>query len=589
MDSLGQSNPTVPVRGEGAEIPDIVAFSPENCELKIIAIGAGVSGILAAYKIQKQLKNVRLRIYERNDDIGGTWLLNKYPGCACDIPSHAYTYSFALNAEWPSFFSSSQDIWVYLNRVVKTWDLRKYMTFSTEVVSCCWQEETSTWKVLLQRQNLAGDVAIFEDECDVLVQATGVLNKYKFPAIDGIEKFRGKVIHTAAWPDSYTKESWKHERVAVIGSGASAIQTVPSMQPDVKHMSVFMRTPPWFVEFAGHTGKNTSYTAEQRAAFRLNPKELVAHAKVLEDRMNSGFAVFLKESPEQQGAADYLAKRTAGILQNPSLASKMTPKFGVGCRRLNPGDPFLEAVVKDNVQLIFEEASKITETTIIGRNGTEAEVDTIICATGFDTSFRPSFPLVGRNGVDLREKWKTHPEAYLGLTVPDFPNFFTFIGPSWPIGNGSVMGPLQAVSDYVIKFLRRMQRELISTFEVKQDITDAFNRHVQEFMPRTVWTDDCRSWYKDDDTNRVHALWPGSSLHYIETIETPRYEDFKFTHIGGPDANIWRFLGNGYSVAEAAPAGTLDRSPYIAIDKLDRLWLDETSQNKDPNPHPLDA
>lgn len=559
-------------------IPNIVAFSPENRKLKVITIGAGVSGILIAYKIQKHLQNVELKIYERNEDIGGTWLVNKYPGCACDIPSHAYTYSFALNADWPSFFSPSHDIWTYLDRVAKTWDLRKYMTFSTEVVSCQWVEVTSTWKVVLQRTSSSGQIIRFEDECDVLLQATGVLNKPKLPAIQGIEKFKGKLIHTADWPDEYQKKDWQNERVAVIGSGASSIQTVPSMQPYVKHMSVFVRTPTWFVEFAGHTGKNTSYTSEQQDQFRQHPEELVAHAKLLEDRMNSGFAVFLKDSPEQQGAAEYLTKRTADMVGNSELATKLTPKFRVGCRRLNPGDPYLEAITKDNVKVIFEEAYKITESSIIGRAGTEAEVDTIICATGFDTSFRPAFPILGRNGENLREKWKDHPEAYLGLAVPGFPNMLTFIGPSWPIGNGSVMGPLQAVSDYVVKFLTKMQRELISSFEVKQDITDAFNRHVQSFMTRTVWTDDCRSWYKDNETNRVNALWPGSSLHYIETVENPRYEDFRFEHIGGSGANVWQFLGNGFSVAEAEPVGTRDRSPYIGVDRIDKAWLEQRSQ-----------
>jgi cation diffusion facilitator CzcD-associated flavoprotein CzcO len=563
---------------EGAKlingIPDIVAFSPGNRKLKIIVIGAGVSGILIAYKIQKHLENVELKIYERNGDIGGTWLLNKYPGCACDIPSHAYSYPFAPNPDWPSFFSSSQDIWAYLDRVANTWDLRKYMAFSTDVTSCHWQEATSTWKVKLRKQDpMSGELVDFEDECDVLLQATGVLNNYKMPAIDGIETFKGKLIHTARWPDAYQADTWKKEKVAVIGSGASSIQTVPSMQPHVKHMSVFIRTPTWFVEFAGHSGKNTSYTAEQKATFRQDPTALVAHVKLLEDRMNSGFAVFLKDSPEQQGAAEYLEKRIAAIVQDTKIVSKLTPRFRVGCRRMNPGDPYLEAITKDNVKVIFEEACKITETGIIGRDGTVAEVDTIICATGFDTSFRPAFPIVGRNNVNLQEKWKAHPEAYLGVAVPDFPNFFTFIGPSWPIGNGSVMGPLNAVSEYVIKFLTKMQRELISSFEVKQDITDAFNRHVQNFMTRTVWTDNCRSWYKDNDTNRVNALWPGSSLHYIETIQTPRYEDFNFKHSGGADANIWDFLGNGFSPAEFAPAGAKDRSPYIALDRVDKAWL----------------
>ena len=238
-------------------------------------------------------------------------------------------------------------------------------------------------------------------------------------------------------------------------------------------------------------------------------------------------------------------------------------------RRITPGDPYMEAIQEPNVNVHFEEVVEITEKSIFGSKGTEKEIDTIICATGFDTSFKkPNFPIIGRNGVDLAKKWDPAPEGYFGLAVPDFPNFFTFIGPSWPIGNGSVMGPLEQVGDYVVQFLTKMQGEMIRTFEPKQDVTDMLNEHVQVFMQDTVWMDDCRSWYKDPKTNRVNAIWPGSSLHYIEAIEAPRYEDFKidYTH-----KNIFTYLGRGFT--ETAQLEDGDRSPYLAVDRIDPDWL----------------
>lgn len=230
----------------------------------------------------------------------------------------------------------------------------------------------------------------------------------------------------------------------------------------------------------------------------------------------------------------------------------------------------MEAIQQPNVNVHFEEVVEITEKTIIGSKGTEKEIDTIICATGFDTSFRPNFPIIGRNGVNLAQKWDPAPEGYLGLGVPDMPNFFTFIGPSWPIGNGSVMGPLETVGDYVVQFLTKVQNEMIRTFEPKQDVTDMFNEHVQVFMQDTVWMDDCRSWYKDPKTNRVNAIWPGASLHYIEAIKAPRYEDFKleYTH-----KNIWTYLGRGFTQTSLLEDG--DKSPYLKVDRIDESWLED--------------
>lgn len=560
--------------GSTYSVPKLTLFDPANRPIKIITIGAGVSGILMAYRIQKHMQNVELKIYERNADIGGTWLLNRYPGCACDIPSHAYTYSFALNADWPSFFSPAKDIWTYLDRVCNTWELRRYMTFSTEVVSCHWQEEKSKWIVNMRTLASDGTSTDFSDECDVLLHATGVLDKFKWPRIEGLDTFKGKLVHTARWPEEYQAEAWKGDKVVVIGSGASSIQTVPNMQPHVKQLSIFMRTPVWFVEIAGNDGKNIAYTSDQRNEFQSDPASLVAHAKSLEDQVNSGWSMMIKGSADQLAAKEYFRKRTAEIVKDPNIADRITPKFSVGCRRITPGDPYLNAIQQPNVKVVFEEAVSITESSVVGKDGTEVtDVNTIVCATGFDTSFRPAFPIVGRNRVDLREKWAKRPEGYLGLTAPDIPNFFTLIGPSWPIGNGSVMGPLEAVGDYIIKFLKKMQREMVSSFAVRQDITDAFNEHVQEYMKDTVWSDSCRSWYKDHESGRVNAVWPGSSLHYIEAIEEVRYEDFVLQYAGSGKTGFspWQYLGKGFT--QSALDANADKSPYLAVNRIDEAWL----------------
>lgn len=184
--------------------------------------------------MQKELENVEHVIYEKNADIGGTWLENRYPGCACDIPSHAYTLPFALNPDWPRFFSYSPDIWAYLNKVCEVWDLRKYMRFQHEIVGCYWQQDTGEWLVKIKETRSDGTTRLFDDRCHFLLHGTGILNNFKWPNIEGMEKFKGRIVHTARWPKDYQAEEWKNDRVAVIGSGASSIQTVPTMQPHVK-------------------------------------------------------------------------------------------------------------------------------------------------------------------------------------------------------------------------------------------------------------------------------------------------------------------------------------------------------------------
>jgi hypothetical protein len=203
----------------------------------------------------------------------------------------------------------------------------------------------------------------------------------------------------------------------------------------------------------------------------------------------------------------------------------------------------------------------------------ERECDTIVCATGFDVSYRPRFPIVGKNGIDLAEKWKICPEGYLGLAVPGFPNFLTFIGPSWPVENGSVMGPLNQVSLYAMQVIKKMQSEYVSSWCPRQDVTDAFNEHCQEWVRHTVWVEECRSWYKNNNTNRVNAIWPGSSLHYIDVIKQPRWEDMEIAYTGEAKKNMWAFLGMGTTPTLIQKG---DVSPYLNVENIDPDWMRAT-------------
>ncbi|KAH6259915.1 hypothetical protein HBI42_095670 [Parastagonospora nodorum] len=568
IDSNGRWDYSTPGSG-GYNIPDIVYDDPSSRKLRVLTIGAGLSGIQMAYHIQKNCENVEHVIYEKNTDIGGTWLENRYPGCACDIPSHAYTLNFALNPDWPRFFSYAPDIQKYLLKVVEVFDLRKYMTFNTEVVRAEWQEETGKWKVTLKQKSPSGEEKEFVEECDLLLYATGILNNYKWPKIKGINSFKGKIVHTATWPEDYQREQWANDRVAIIGSGASSIQTVPTMQPHAKHLDIFVRTGVWFVQIANNYGQNKEYSEEERDEFRRDPKKLLAHAKDIENQVNGLWGAFYTGSEGQKAAQDLFRERMKEFIKDERLLAGFTPKFEVGCRRITPGDPYMNAIQKENVDVHFTAVDEIDETGVIGNDGKHREVDTIVCATGFDVTYKPRFPVIGRNGVDLYEKWKNEPESYLGLGCPDMPNWIMFVGPTWPVENGSVTGPLFGVAEYTIQIIKKMQRDHIKSWVPRQDITDRFNEHAQEWIKHTVWKSDCRSWYKNNETGRVNAVWPGSSNHYSEVIATPRYEDFEIQYL---NKNPWAHLGMGFAKCNVTYPEA-DVSPYLALENIDPKWL----------------
>nr|POE63579.1 putative sterigmatocystin biosynthesis monooxygenase stcw [Quercus suber] len=531
---------------------DITWLDPNNRKLRVLTIGGGVSGILMAYQIQKHCSNVEHIIYEKNEDIGGTWLENRYPGCGCDIPSHAYTYQFALNPDWPRFFSYSPDIWKYLDKVCNTFDLRKYMNFYSEVVGCYWIEEKGQWRVTIRETQPGKEPREFDDYCDLLLHGTGLK-----------DKFKGKVMHTARWDSTYQEEQWKDDRIAVIGSGASSIQTIYAADSSRR-----------FVQIANNFGQNKEYDEQERNEFRHNPKALVAHAKDIEDQVNGVWGSFYSGTEAQKMGEEHFRKRMAEHIKDKRLLEGFTPNFGIGCRRITPGDPYMEAIQKPNVDVHFTPVTRCTETGVMGADGQEREVDTIVCATGFDVSYRPRFPIIGSDGVDLKDAWAACPESYLGLAVDGFPNFLTFIGPTWPVENGSVMGPLHSVSEYALAAIRKLQNENLHSFAPRRAVTAAFNAHVQEWIKHTVWKDDCRSWYKDNATGRVNAVWPGSSLHYQQVIAAPRWEDYDLVY---RDANPWACLGMGFTLEHRAPApgaaSAVDKSPYLSLDNLDPRWF----------------
>ncbi|BFZ61121.1 hypothetical protein YB2330_002179 [Saitoella coloradoensis] len=545
-------------------------FSPRP--LRIITLGAGASGLNMIHQLRKyDTENLLTHIvYEKNHDIGGTWLENRYPGCACDIPSHAYQFSWAPNPDWTSYYPGAVEIYEYFKRVAVEHDLLRYVQLNHKVVSAEWNEEERRWEVEVE-DTLTGERA--SDWCDVFINGSGVLNNWKWPAIEGLKSFKGNMTHTATWDTKREAEFLDGKRVAVIGNGSSAVQLVPSIQPRVQTLSHFFRTPCWITagyapQHAGPDGANFQYSAEQKAKFRGNPAEYLKYRKEIEGELCQRFKFAIKDSPEQREAREFSEKEMKTKLKgDPRLAELLIPTFAVGCRRPTPGNGFLEAIVKENTTVINDPIVCVTERGIVTRTpegGEEEHVfDTIICATGFDVSFSPRFPIIGQHKTDLRSIWglknaqgeDTGAKGYLSLAVPNFPNYFFFMGPASPVAHGSLLPCIEHVSHYLLKLIKRLQTENIRSLSPQQDATDDFNAHAQLFLKRTAWATHCRSWFKNGRKDGpISALWPGSRIHYFECLANVRWEDWEMGYAGDvvrdgkvvKRGNRFGVLGNGF-------------------------------------------
>ncbi|OAG34167.1 hypothetical protein AYO21_11699 [Fonsecaea monophora] len=557
---------------QGYHVPDITYRAPENRRVKVITIGAGFAGILIAYKFQKELQNVELVIYEKNGDIGGTWLENRYPNCACDVPSHSYTFNFALNSE---------HIWKYLDRICRAFDLRKYMHFNTRVVEAVWDHEAGKWNVKIEKSFIDGSTKIIEDQCDVLLQASGLLNNPVVPNIEGMETFKGRKVHTAQWPDDYNEDAWKGQTIAVIGAGSSSVQTTPGLQPHVKKLHLYAKSRTWLASAQPDNPHPPEFSKEEQLEFATDMNKLLKQARSYEVAVNQIWGAMFKNAPQQVTLRERALKKMQDHLRKDGLFDNLKPDFAVGCRRTTPGVNFMEALNKDNVDVHFTAVTKITEDGIVGADGSVVTgLDTIVFATGFDTTYVPRFKIVGRNGVTLQQKFTPNPDSYLGVAIPvyanrggnelaDIPNYLMLFGPSFPVLAGSVTASLTAVTDLAIAMVKKIQAENLRSISPRQDVVDQFAEHTQTMLHGTVWEDDCNSWYTRRD-GRITAVWPGSALHFQDVVRHPRWEDYDITYMN--KLNMWEFLGRGFTMTERDPDA--DLAPYMTLDALDKDFYD---------------
>jgi cation diffusion facilitator CzcD-associated flavoprotein CzcO len=478
-------------------------------DVDIAIVGSGFSGLGMAIRLKQEGRDDFV-VLERGDDVGGTWHYNTYPGCACDVPSHLYSFSFAPNPSWSHTYSPQPEIGAYLRHCADRFGVRPHVRLNTTVTSAEWDEQAGRWQIETDTGPLSARV---------LVAGMGPLAEPKVPDIPGLDDFKGAKFHSARWDHDHDVTG---ERVASIGTGASAIQLVPSIQPDVKKLHVFQRTPPWIFP---HSNRPT--TRLERALYRaLPPLQKLVRGGVYAARET--FVLGFVKSPRLMKVAEKVARaHMRRQIDDPELLERVMPDYTIGCKRILPSNKWYPALGKSNVELVTSGIAEVREHSIVTEDGVEREVDTIIFSTGFQVTDMPVGRQVrGRDGRTLDERWDGSPRAYLGCTVPGFPNFFMLLGPNTGLGHSSMVYMIESQVAYVLGALRAMDAERAAALELRADAVDHFNEALDEQLDGTVWNTGCASWYLDG-TGRNATLWPDWTWRFRQRtahFDAPSYE-----------------------------------------------------------------
>ncbi|KAM5347462.1 hypothetical protein ACJ41O_010467 [Fusarium nematophilum] len=517
-------------------------------KLKVIFMGMGCSGIDFARQLELRMQDVTLTIYEKNQDLGGTWLENRYPGCACDIPSVCYQYTWARKPDWSQYYSGSPEIHRYFKDVATESGVIKYCHFRHKIIRAEWLTAQGKWKITIMRNDNPDDT--FNDYADFFLHGGGVLNNWRWPTIKGLHSFGGSVLHTASWDPSVELEG---KRVLQIGIGSSGVQVAPSIIDKVRQLYVVARSPVWVTAgfaptYAGPEGKNFEYSSETKSRFRSDPEFYLSYCKAIESELNIRFKFLINGSEDAIRSQEYSTQEMkTKLAAKPELIDKLIPtNFGVGCRRPTPGNGFLEALCHEKTTVLTGEIQEVTPTGFVDGEGHEHEVDVVVCATGFDTSFRPQMPVIV-DGWNLQDRFDDDTIGYLGLSVPEVPNYFIFIGPYGPLGHGSVVPMVEAYTNYIIQVLEKAQVEDVKSFRINRQVAEDFTRHADLYLKRTAWSGPCSSWFKNGQAHKKPLCWPGSRVHYLTMLQKPRFEDFDIEYF---TQNRFNFLGNGFDIRE---------------------------------------
>ena len=479
-------------------------------DLPIAIIGAGFAGIGTAIRL-RQAGIESFTIFERADEIGGTWRDNTYPGAACDVPSHVYSFSFEPNPSWSRAFAESDEIQSYLLGVVEKWQLRSKMRLGTEIVDARFDEASGTWTLTTQNDETF--------TARVVISGVGGLVDPSLPDIKGLSSFEGEIFHTARWQHDY---DLRGRRVAVIGTGASAVQVVPSIASEVERLTVFQRTAAWVMP-----KRDRRYSEQAKRRLARFPALLLS-SRLAKYWLSEAFGpmVFL-DAPRLSaiGEKGSLAHLRASVV-DPELRAKLTPDFQFGCKRILISDDYWSSFERENVDLVTDPIEEVRHDGIQTEDGRLHPADVIVLATGFALGLATApFPITGRGGRTLSEAWSRGAVAYKGMTVPGFPNWFILMGPNTGPGHTSVLVYTEAQIAYALQAIERLRADGLKYQDVRQDVVDRYNVGIQGRMRHMAWSSGCNSWYLSPDGSN-HALYPGFAAEYV--LRTRRFKPSEY-------------------------------------------------------------
>lgn len=469
---------------------------------RVVVLGAGIGGMATAERLRRAGIDDFV-LLERGDGFGGTWRWNTYPGAACDVPSHLYSLSFAPNPDWTGTYARQPEILAYLEQVADDFGLRPHLRAHQTVTALRWDDAASTWTI----ETAEGPTY----EAPVVISALGTFTEPKLPDIEGLDTFAGHLLHSARWDHDVPTDG---RRVGVIGTGASAVQIIPSIAPGAAHTTVFQRTPAWIVP-----RKEAPYTDEEKAAFRETPRLAKKHRgeiyKSYEERTS-----FQVDSPIEEMLEEFALGYLAAKVADPELRAKLTPDYRIGCKRVLPSSDFFPTLQRDDVALVTDPIVRVVAEGVETADGTVHGLDVLIAATGFDaTGWLKGIEVTGRSGVALTDAWSTGAKAHLGITVSGFPNLFLLYGPNTNQPGNSLIFILEAQAAYAVRAIKAMARAGATSVDVLPEVQDAYVTAIDEAMAGTVWQSGCSSYFRDEHGRVATQLPHPSRWYWLRTLQ----------------------------------------------------------------------
>jgi cation diffusion facilitator CzcD-associated flavoprotein CzcO len=476
-----------------------------------IIVGAGFSGLCTAIKLKESGMDSFI-LLDRNKHIGGTWYDNTYPGAACDVESHLYSYSFEPNNDWSRQFSPQAEILKYMEHCIDKYKLAPHIRLDTNIVKAVFNETDGTWQII----DTYGNIFIAQS----LITCSGGLSEPAFPDIKGLANFKGKLFHSARWEGGY---DLKGKSVAVIGTGASAIQIVPAIVSEVGHLDLYQRTAPWILP-----KKDKNISAFRRAMYKYLPITRQLYRTRLYWRNELVAIGFIARPSVMKIAGKVVIRHLNSNVKDDALRKKLTPQFTLGCKRVLLSNDYYPAIQRSNLSLITEHIQEVNEKGILTSDGRQHDTDAIILATGFQAAEGVlRFEVRGKGGIGLNDTWQEGAEAYLGTSIAGFPNMFIVVGPNTGLGHSSMIIMIEAQVHYIIQALKALKEKGAKYTDVKKEVEKKYNEEIQLKLANSVWqSGGCMSWYQMKNGKNV-ALWPGFTFTFMNRtkyFEPEKYE-----------------------------------------------------------------